>query len=144
MTTTNELIERITEATGRHFIDPGQSDRAQDADTCACGQLVDAWDEHWAEAALAAIQGLYVPPPPGSDRDALPDWIVPLISAFVRPYTSTGCEAAQAIRRVISGRYSNQTAELAEWEQREHASCRLTRKQDLAKCICPCHQEPTP
>jgi hypothetical protein len=28
---------------------------------------------------------------------------------------------------------------LMDWERRQHAACRLTRKQDMARCVCDCH-----
>uniref|UniRef100_UPI00378776DF hypothetical protein n=1 Tax=Streptomyces sp. NPDC020983 TaxID=3365106 RepID=UPI00378776DF len=97
-------------------------------------------DHHRGEAAavLAAIQGLYVPPPPGSDRDALPEHLRRLIAPQMRSYTSTACETARACF-LASQVFTDHAAELGEWERREHASCRLTRKQDMAECTCDCH-----
>jgi predicted RNase H-like nuclease (RuvC/YqgF family) len=52
---TEGLREQMAEATAQHYLDAGRTDRAQDADTCACGQLVDDWDEHWAAAVWAVV-----------------------------------------------------------------------------------------
>lgn len=91
-----------------------------------------------ADAVLAAIQGLYVPPPPGSDRDALPEHLRRLIAPHMAPYISTACEAAWACGRATET-HPEHTADLQQWEQRQHASCRISRKQDLALCQCDCH-----
>jgi hypothetical protein len=91
-----------------------------------------------AVAVLAALQGVYVPPPPGSDRDALPEHLRVLIAPHMRPYTSTACETARAC--FLAGEVHREHAdELRTWEQREHAACRITRKQDMVKCQCDCH-----
>jgi hypothetical protein len=56
----------------------------------------------------------------------------------MRPYTSTACETARAC--FLAGEVHREHAdELRTWEQREHAACRITRKQDMAKCLCGCH-----
>lgn len=46
----DRAIERVAEILRRHHIDGSANDRAQDADHCACGPLVEDWDEHWARA----------------------------------------------------------------------------------------------
>ncbi|MBM9510055.1 hypothetical protein [Actinacidiphila acididurans] len=86
-----------------------------------------------AEHVLAAIQCLYVPPPPGSDRDKLPDQVLALIT--LPPYLSTACQTAQALEAVTPppGR------DLSDWTWAMHTTCRLTRKQDMAPCRCACH-----
>ena len=89
------------------------------------------------EAVLGVVQSSYVPPPPGSDRDKLPDHLLALIE--MGPYLSTGCETAHALERAIPV-HTYLAGELAEWAEREHASCRQTRKQDMAPCRCPHHQ----
>lgn len=88
-----------------------------------------------ADIALAAIQGAYVPPPPGSDRAALPGHILDLISAEVRPYLSTACEVAQALERQALERPN---VELLEWATRMHAQCRITHKYTMQPCACGC------
>jgi hypothetical protein len=97
-------------------------------------------DHHRGEAAavLDALQGLYVPPPPGSDRDALPEHLRALIAPHMRPYVSTACETALACDRASTIHHA-QMATFADWEQRQHAACRITRKQDMAACQCDCH-----
>ncbi|MGY0065173.1 hypothetical protein ACWY4P_53635 (plasmid) [Streptomyces sp. LZ34] len=89
------------------------------------------------DAVLGVVQSSYVPPPPGSDRDKLPDRLLAVIE--MGPYLSTACETAHALEWAMRS-YTHRRAELAEWAQREHASCRLTRKQDMAPCRCPHHQ----
>lgn len=89
------------------------------------------------DAVLEVVQSSYVPPPPGSDRDKLPDRLLALIE--MGPYLSTACETAHALERVIPV-HTDMAAELAEWAEREHASCRQTRKQDMTPCRCPHHQ----
>jgi hypothetical protein len=94
--------------------------------------------ENCATAVLAAIQGLYVPPPPGSDRDALPEHLRGLIAPHMRPYISTACETALALDRAAQTHLPSMTT-LVDWERRQHAACRITRKQDMAECVCDCH-----
>lgn len=92
-----------------------------------------------ASAALAAIREQYVPPPPGSDRDALPEHIRAAIGPHMPPYVSTaeqaadGCEAAAAEHPELAG-------ELRTWAGRMRDSCRATRKQDMAPCAHPQHR----
>lgn len=102
--------------------------------------------EALARVAVVAIQGTYVPPPPGSDRDALPADLRRLIAPQMPPYTSTACQTAQACK-LSADIFLTMAPELLHWAQREHASCRLTRKQDMQACVCACHtdpKEPTP
>lgn len=89
-----------------------------------------------AAVAVAAIQSAVVPPPPGSDLDKLPDRILARIG--IPPYLSTGCQTAKAIEDAI--RAGDPDEELADWAERMHASCRLTRKQDMAPCKCEHHR----
>lgn len=91
-----------------------------------------------ATAVLAAVQGLYVPPPPGSDRDALPEHLRRLIEPQMPLYLSTGCETARACR-LATEVFPDHADELRVWERRQHAACRITRKQDMARCQCDCH-----
>lgn len=86
-----------------------------------------------AAAVLDALQGLYVPPPPGSDRDALPEHLRALIAPHMRPYVSTACETAAACRQAAE-QHPEHAGELQAWAQREDAACRQTRKQDMAAC----------
>ncbi|WUH94579.1 hypothetical protein OG900_33485 [Streptomyces sp. NBC_00433] len=80
----------------------------------------------------------YAPPPPGSDRDALPEHLRALIAPHMRPYLGTGCETARACFLAAEA-FPEHADELRAWGQREHASCRTTRKQDMARCQCDCH-----
>lgn len=75
----------------------------------------------------------YTPPPPGSDRDALPEHLRSLIAPHMRPYVSTACETAAACRQA-AGQHPEHAGELLAWAQREDAACRVTRKQDMAAC----------
>lgn len=91
-----------------------------------------------ARHVLAALQGLYVPPPPGSDRDALPPHLRPLIAPHMPPYESTACQTERACRAAAE-EHPQHAAELLAWADREHLACRRTRKQDMAECSAPCH-----
>jgi hypothetical protein len=82
----------------------------------------------------------WTPPPPGSDRDKLPDHLLALIADRMRPYLSTACETAAALEAAGPANPGHGD-ELRQWAEREHASCRLTRKQDMAPCSCPHHRE---
>lgn len=82
----------------------------------------------------------YTPPPPGSDRDALPEHLRRLIAHRMTVYLSTACETAHACHHA-AGTFPDHADELQQWEQREHAACRRTRKQDMAECVCDCHRE---
>lgn len=103
-------------------------------------------DEHGAdcqalaETALTAIQAGYVPPPPGSDRDALPPHLRPLIAPHMPPYTSTYCQTADACT-TAAGEHPEHADELLTWAERARQSCRITRKQDMAACQHPRHTE---
>lgn len=92
-----------------------------------------------ADVAITAIQGAYVPPPPGSDRNALPDDLRALVAPHMTGYLSTACETASACKFAAEDN-PDRSDELRQWEQREHAACRQTRKQDMARCTCPCHR----
>lgn len=89
---------------------------------------------------IAALQTRYVPPPPGSDRDALPGHIRAAIALHMPPYISTyeqtadGCGAA-------AHDYPEMAEELRTWADRMRVSCRQSRKQDLAPCEHPKHRE---
>jgi hypothetical protein len=139
---TDDLRTAIAEATAQHGLDLDERD-ADGNNPCTCGEWVENWDEHWADIALAAIQDRYVPPPPGSDRDKLPDHVLAAIGPHLRPYLSTACETAQACH-IAAARDLDLHDELRGWEQREHSACRLRRKQDVADCGCRCHREATP
>jgi hypothetical protein len=91
-----------------------------------------------ARHVVEALQGLYVPPPPGSDRDALPEHLRELIAPHMPPYTSTYCQTADALEAAAERR-PEVAAELRQWAERQRASCRLTRKQDMAPCDHPWH-----
>lgn len=80
----------------------------------------------------------YTPPPPGSDRDALPEDLRQLIAPHMRDYVSTACETALALDKASTIHHAALDT-LMDWETRQHASCRITRKQDMARCQCDCH-----
>lgn len=84
-----------------------------------------------ARVALAAVRSSYVPPPPGSDRDKLPDDILSLIAPYMDEYVSTACETAQAAQEALEVGFDADPHVLTSWTSRMHSSCRLTRKQDL-------------
>lgn len=90
-----------------------------------------------AEHVLATIQDLYVPPPPGDDRDALPDHLLAVI--HLTPYYSTACQTGTALGHAAVTRPA-MAAELCHWAARTHASCRVRRRADMALCICGCHR----
>lgn len=92
-----------------------------------------------ADAALGAIADAYIPPPPGSDRDKLPDHILAAVAMHgdPPPYVSTYCQTATALE-TAAARLPDQAGELREWADRQHRSCRLTRKQDMEPCLCGC------
>lgn len=92
-----------------------------------------------ARLAIDAVQAAYVPPLPGSDRDALPERLRRLIAPEMPDYTSTGCQTARACT-LTADVFPDERAELHAWAEQEHASCRLTRKQDMAACGCECHR----
>lgn len=79
----------------------------------------------------------WTPPPPGSDRDKLPDHLLAVVD--LGPYDSTACQMARALKEAEIW-HPEMVGELRQWTERQHASCRLTRKQDMAPCICHCHQ----
>lgn len=94
-----------------------------------------------ADIALAAIQGAYVPPPPGDDRAALPDHLLAAIAPHTVPYVSSYEQIADAC--AAAGWETTDSAlraELLEWAARMRASCRQTRKQDMAPCGHPKHR----
>jgi hypothetical protein len=140
---TDDLRDAIADALREHGIDDSQHDPAQDHDACLCGPRIEDWDEHWADVVLAAIHGQYVPPPPGSDRDKLPDRLLAVIGPHMRPYLSTGCQTANALE-MAAGRHPDMAGELREWAERMRASCRQTRKQDMARCRHAQHQDAAP
>lgn len=98
--------------------------------------------ETQARHVLQALQGLYVPPPPGSDRDALPEHLRWRVSPYMGAYRSTGCWSGTACSAAALS-HPDLAEELAVWAERGHASCRRTRKQDMVTCTCPCHTEET-
>lgn len=131
MSSNDELRERIATALRGLDIDARMADLDDDNDVAAV-----------ADVAITAIQGAYVPPPPGSDRDALPGGLRALVAPHLTDYLSTACETASACKFAAEDN-PDRSDELRTWGQREHASCRQTRKQDMAACACPCHREGT-
>ncbi|WP_405590007.1 hypothetical protein [Streptomyces sp. NBC_01190] len=117
----------------------------QVANADANGTVTDLSGPVWviADVVVAAIRGAYVPPPPGSDRDALPPELRRLIAPQMRPYLSTACETADVCRRAAEV-HPDRGDELRDWAAREHGDCRITRKQDMAGCGCDCHGEAIP
>lgn len=49
-----EVVEQAIAVLVSHHMDPVKNDRAQDADSCVCGPLVDDWPRHWVEAIARA------------------------------------------------------------------------------------------
>jgi hypothetical protein len=121
-----------------HVTAPG-ADAAHHAQTIA--DLVQAEYGDSMRLRTAITTPDYTPPPPGSDRDALPEHLRALIAPHMRPYTSTACETARACRLAAEVHHDH-ADELRTWEQRQHAACRITRKQDMARCTCDCHTTP--
>lgn len=78
----------------------------------------------------------WTPPPPGDTREQLPDNVLALID--VPPYTSTACETAQALEAAAETR-GDEAGELAVWQARLHARCRINNKFTGALCGCGCH-----
>ena len=130
------MSEPTTLALTIHVTAPTPGDAQQLAQTLA--DLVQAEYGDSMRLRVAITRPDYTPPPPGSDRDALPDHLRALIAPHMRPYVSTACETALACDRA-STIHHPQMATLADWEQRQHAACRITRKQDMAPCQCDCH-----
>lgn len=118
-----------------HVTAPGQ-DAHHHAQTIA--DLITAEHGHHMRLRIAITDPDYTPPPPGSDRDALPDELRALIAPHMRGYISTACETALALDRASTTRHPAMVT-LMEWERRQHAACRITRKQDMARCQCDCH-----
>lgn len=108
-----------------------------DEHSCAYNEGTDY--QALATAALTAIQGLYVPPPPGSDRDQLPAHLLAVLD--VAPYLSTGCQVAQALEAAAE-RHPDLADELLAWAARKHASCRCNHKSTGQLCVCPHHPVP--
>lgn len=123
--------------------DPTTRQAVEDHLRAAIRDALEATDhaDHAAltDAVYQAVQGLYVPPPPGSDRDALPDDLRALVAPHMRPYLSTSHETADALYAATLG-HPDRAGELREWAGRMAASCRDTRKQDMARCMHPDHR----
>lgn len=100
--------------------------------------LADPEDEAAIDSLIAILQGLYVPPPPGSDRDALPPHLRALIAPHMPRYESTACQTERACR-AAAREHPEHAEELLAWADREHLACRRTRKQDMAECGAACH-----
>jgi hypothetical protein len=92
-----------------------------------------------AEAALAAIQDAYVPPPPGSDREQLPDHLLALIRPELPFYLSTACSTGQLLACDLDQPHASERNTRAE---QLHARCRLNHKFTGQLCCCDCHDEP--
>lgn len=121
-----------------HVTAPG-ADAAHHAQTIADMVHAEYGDSVRLRTAITTPD--YTPPPPGSDRDALPEHLRVLIAPHMRPYTSTACETAEACR-LAAAEHPEYADELRAWEAREHAACRITRKQDMASCDCTCRTTP--
>lgn len=50
--------DTVAEALRQHHIVLDPDDRAREHDACACGLIVEDWDEHWSEVALDAAAPL--------------------------------------------------------------------------------------
>lgn len=129
------MTEPTTVALTIHITAPGP-DAAHHAQTIA--DLITAEHGHHMRLRIAITDPDYTPPPPGSDRDALPENLRRLITADMAPYISTACETAWACGHAAET-HPDHADELRTWERRQHAACRITRKQDMARCGCDCH-----
>lgn len=83
----------------------------------------------------------WIPPPPGDTREQLPAEILYLID--VPPYLSTACELA-GILATAASIHPEQARELAVWQVRLHARCRINNKFTGQLCTCRCHEEARP
>ncbi len=95
-------------------------------------------EHHRGEAAavLAVIQDQFVPPPPGSTAEQLPDDILALIDP--PPYLSTACETAQLLEQATA-EHPDRQAGLGEWARRMHDRCRINQKYTGKLCTCAHH-----
>lgn len=84
-----------------------------------------------------ATQGAFVPPPPGSTEEQLPDDVLTLIDP--PPYLSTACETAQLLEQAVA-EYPERQAGLEEWARRMHVRCRINHKFTGRLCSCDHHQ----
>lgn len=131
MTISDDLRQQVSRALREHgMVHLGDQVPADEYDCCA-------------DVAIEVMQAAYVPPPPGSDRDKLPDHVLAVIAPHMAPYTSTACQVADALE-AAARQHPGMAAELLEWAHRMRSACRLTRKQDMALCQHPQHQEVTP
>lgn len=80
----------------------------------------------------------WTPPPPGDTREQLPAHVLALID--VPPYLSTACETAGALETAACV-HRAQADELAVWQERLHARCRINNKFTGQLCGCGCHGE---
>lgn len=133
------MTQPTTRAVTIHVTAPTPDDAAHHAQTIA--DLVTAEYGDAMRLRVVVTTPDYTPPPPGSDRDALPEHLRRLIHHRMTTYLSTACETADACHHAATT-FPDHADELRQWEQREHASCRLTRKQDMATCVCECHGGP--
>lgn len=80
----------------------------------------------------------WTPPPPGDTREQLPAEILALVDA--PSYLSTACELA-ALLDAAADTHREQAPELAVWQERQHARCRINNKYTGKLCICGCHRD---
>lgn len=79
---------------------------------------------------------VFVPPPPGSTAEQLPDDGLTLIDP--PPYLSTACETAQLLEQVTA-EHPDRQAGLGEWARRMHDRCRINQKFTGQLCSCTHH-----
>ncbi|MEU1663619.1 hypothetical protein ABZ547_08385 [Streptomyces sparsogenes] len=89
-------------------------------------------DERGAQPA----EDTFVPPPPGSTAEQLPDDILALIDP--PPYLSTACETAQLLEQATA-EHPDRSAALGEWARRMHQRCRGNNKFTGKLCTCTHH-----
>ncbi|WP_445520498.1 hypothetical protein [Streptomyces sp. NEAU-174] len=96
----------------------------------------DAVAAYLRDGTLPQGDAAFVPPPPGSTAEQLPDDILALIDP--PPYLSTACETAQLLEQAVA-EHPDRSAGLAEWARRMHDRCRINNKYTGKLCACAHH-----
>ena len=96
--------------------------------------------EEQARAVLEALQGAFVPPPPGDDRERLPDDVLAVALPGLRPYLSTACEVALVLDSAAHGLHRHRREELLGWADRMHRRCRVAHAFTMRRCACAHHE----
>ena len=104
---------------------------------------IQALDQSAPAATDAAEPAAWTPPPPGGQREQLPNHLLALIEPA--PYLSTACQTADLLACAAcfpgSGVPRPQYDELLEHAERLHQRCRLNHKFTGQSCACPCHSD---